>query len=395
MLRSAKACRISLGSTETSLHGISEKTFVPPVIESARVINVNIGKWSVDCISTIGGKRFYDIQVMSPYFHYYAGEGIYVMPEVGSLCWVCRPSSGIHAPAFVLGFQAPFDTTNVGYRAGRQNLNPGDIMLRTRDDNFVILRRGGVLQIGATSIAQRFFLPIGNFIRDICENYELNTLGGKLSWLVERTEETTTGDALTKLHLLAKAKANDPEHIASLSIGSHGEGNPVTLELAVNESGAAGAKRKVLLQVTAEGKVLWDLEGDWEITTKKKLTVKAIGDASLSSDGNFSIAALKKLSATGADVLFESTTSTTLESKGRTRISSTTETTIDGQQVMLGKGAVSPLIKGDALIDFLVKLIAGITTAVSTAPGTPIAAPAVAQLAGELSKLLSAKSKTE
>jgi len=260
-----------------------EDRFINPVIESARVLNVNINEWSVDVATKRSEKTYFDIQVMTPYFHFANGEGIYVMPEVGSMVWVCKPSEGRMSSAFVLGFQAPYDEDNDSYRCRRQNLNPGDIMMRTRDENFLILRRGGVVQIGSTPTAQRIYVPIQNFIRDFCESYQMFTFGGELTWIVERTDQTVTGDAPTKFSLRAKEKANDPEFIADLTIGSHGEGDKTTLDLVVRDSGLTGAQLKARMTITKEGDVAWEIkkdytiqvDGEYDLDVGKSISMKA------------------------------------------------------------------------------------------------------------------------
>jgi hypothetical protein len=89
-----------------------------------------------------------------------------------------------------------------------------------RDDNFVILHRGGVLELGATRICQRVFIPVRNFIKDFCENYELATLGGTMSWEVRRPQENTSGQAATEFTLLSREYAQDKKASVKLSIGS-------------------------------------------------------------------------------------------------------------------------------------------------------------------------------
>lgn len=253
--------------------GIAESEFRPAEIHTARIVNVNINDWTVDAISDVGDKRFFDMQVMNPYFHYMEGEGIYAMPEVGALCWVCKPSTGLRAAEFILGFQAPFDQYSISYRCGRQSLNPGDIMMRTRDENFIILRRGGVIQIGATPIAQRIYIPIRNFIKDFAENYELHTLGGELTWLTDRDDTTVDGAAPTTFSLLAKEKADDPDHIAKLTIGSHRGDEQTTLHLATFADGLGGPAHKVDIKFTKEGDVTWDVRHNFDLVVAKSFSV--------------------------------------------------------------------------------------------------------------------------
>ena len=89
-----------------------------------------------------------------------------------------------------------------------------------RDENFVVLKRGGVLQLGATNICQRAYIPLLNFIRDFSENYELNTAAGSLSWTVQRQENDPSGNAPTEFVLLTREFSQDSKASIKLSIGS-------------------------------------------------------------------------------------------------------------------------------------------------------------------------------
>lgn len=155
------------------------------VIE-CKVVNVNAKAWTVDVRSTYDRKTYLGIQVLSPYAHYSNGEGIYCMPEIGAKCMVCLTSDS-SAPC-VLGFVMPHQTStegqssSVNFDGGRPTSKPGDIVLRTRDNNFVILHRGGVLQIGASELSQRIFIPLGNLMMDISERYEHHNAAGSIVW---------------------------------------------------------------------------------------------------------------------------------------------------------------------------------------------------------------------
>lgn len=371
---------------------VAEGEWRPASVETCRIINVNIEQWSVDCISEYGNKRYFDIQVSTPYFHFINGEGIYAQPEVGALCWVCVPSGGRFAAPFVMGFQSAHDQDFDSFQGGRQALNPGDLMMRTRDENFLILRRGGVVQIGATPTAQRFYLPIRNFIRDFCENYELFTFGGELTWITERDDQTTDGAALTKLSVKVKEKAENKGHIATLSIGSHGESEKTTLLLEIFDSGDEGAVAVAHLEITKEGDVKWKIKKSWELVIDEEdfTVVATLGSIVLDAGDKATLSAQK-------DVLVKSgTAKATVDGMTQATLKSATKAMLDAPIMHLGNGAASPIVKGDMLVSLLGTLITQISTFVCAAPGSPVvAAPAVASLAGQLSSLLSTTSFTK
>jgi len=171
-------------------------------IFQGRVVNVNLVSWTVDVISKFDDFSFFDIPIASGYLHHSNGEGISVMPEVGATALVCKPSDS--STPFVLAFLMVSETidtateedpdgttgrsssedqpTTASFAGGRPKSKPGDICLRTRDDNFVILHRGGVLQLGADILSQRIYIPMNHAITDISQNYTHHNSGGSIVW---------------------------------------------------------------------------------------------------------------------------------------------------------------------------------------------------------------------
>jgi hypothetical protein len=374
--------------------GMTEGGYFPTSVETTRITNVNIDDWSVDAVSEYGNKRYFDLQVMNPYFHFANGEGFYSMPEVGALCWVCRPSAGRFAAPFILGYQAPHDEENDGFRASRLNLNPGDMMMRTRDENFLILRRGGVVQIGSTPICQTMYVPIQNIMRHFCENFELNALGGEMLWRTDRDDQTTDGSAPTTFFLNAKNKANESAHAAKLSIGSHGENNPLTLKLVINESGARDAEQKISLEMDRDGNVSWDIESSWSLVTKQDITMVAEEGAVSMDAGDTGTWSAQK------DVLLKSAQKDILIDafKNATMVARKTAT-VDGQFVKLGDKAVEPGVLGNklaAVLNGICTVILGLTYVSPSGSVVPvIGATAIVGPQGQVSTVLSPKVKVE
>lgn len=289
----------------------------PAIIMQCRVINVNMVNWTVDVISQFDRHYFSDIQVLSPYLHYDQGEGIYAMPEVGAVCMVCIPSDT--TPPFVAGYVAPMEqlggpqlqtpddpnsaivTTvqavqsvdpnqvtgsdapagtrsrgsntvqypqvDAAFSAGRPAVNPGDIMMRTRDNNFITLKRGGVVQIGSTELAQSIYIPLGDKLMDITGEYEHQNIGGSEHWGIQQGPlvmnpavqnmecyRVYANDQYCNIRI-AKGKvlnpigepdgdAGDSDDLANLSIGQ--DDNYLIYEVAVgNESDSANGFQAV------------------------------------------------------------------------------------------------------------------------------------------------------
>lgn len=182
------------------------------LIMEGQVVDINLVNWTVDVISKFDQKSFHNVQVSSPYMHFKRGEGIHVMPDIGAKCHICVPSDG--PPPYVLDFimtqetidgasdDAPDGTdggkggvtqeaTAASFAGGRKRAKPGDISIIGRDGQFIRLHRGGVLQIGSTSLAQRIYIPLQNLVSDISQNYRHQNLGGSINWFVANGESTT------------------------------------------------------------------------------------------------------------------------------------------------------------------------------------------------------------
>ena len=406
----------SLGVLAPGGSGRTESGYSTPVIETARVVNVNTQDWTVDAVSEHGNRRFFDIQVMSPYFHYFNGEGWYAMPEVGALCWVCQESTGIYAKRFILGFQAPNDertqegqdTQADGFRSNRQNLNPGDMMWRGRDENFVVLRRGGVVQIGSGPATQRIYIPIGGLIRDFCYGYELFSIAGEMKFEEDSTNVTgpdvevqaDAGQVNTRFLLKVKTIANEPEHAVLLTAGSHEDDDKLRLSLEIRPDGAEGSVPVIQLQMDKEGTVTWILEKDF--------TLSAAGAVTLTADGGDLF--LNSLQGAGTlkskkDMLVQSESGAlTLQGKGAALLKGSTAT-VEGSTIALkGKTQVGgpggePVVKGTQLKNLLTSLIKGLTDPAAPfgpiyAPGQPILFPGMTSLLPTLESILSSDNTT-
>lgn len=202
----------------------SSNRFSPFYCEQAVVVDVNRANWTCVVETMHSAKSFRDVPWGTPYHHYTGGEGLHFMPEVGAHCYLASPVD--NTPPFILAFIAPpavkeaagdaplrptsdgaGSSTDVSYQSNRPDLNPGDIGMTTRDGNFLYLRRGGIVQFGASPMAQRICVPVRNFIHDFCENYELATPGGDVAWIIDRPELDPAGEAASSytFHLLEYA----------------------------------------------------------------------------------------------------------------------------------------------------------------------------------------------
>lgn len=336
----------------------------PVRIEEGRIVNVDMTHWTADVVTKNSQRQLIDLQWASGYFHFTGGEGIYVMPEVGAMVKVCMPSDG---PPFILCFVTTFereqtnspdsdgggltslqpDTTTssetpreVTYRSGRPKLEQGDIMLRTRDGNTLWLHRGGVVEIGSSGVAKRYFIPLLNTIRDICENYELVSLGGELSWTVTRADENPEGSAEAAFTLASRNFAQDEFATVFLRVGHVDGSDRLKLLVAPNRinprTGVVNGEPVFEFVVNESGDLDCTVKGDATITVKGNLSETVEGDATFGFQGNLSenVSGDQSTSITGGHSL-EANSSTERLAAGKT---------IDAQNIKLGQGAIFPVM---------------------------------------------------
>lgn len=288
--------------------GPSDSGLAAPSIEEATVVDVNKRNYTVSVVTRHTSKRFDDLQVASPYFHNDNGEGIYCLPEVGAVCEICRGSDT--TPPFVMCFlaipnatesedgtparstAAGGSTTDVSFRGKRLDIQPGDIVMATRDENFVILRRGGILQIGSTDIAQRMYIPINNFIRDICENYAMDSLGGNIRWAVERQENDPGGNAPVSYIFNVGENAQDEK--ASVSVRHFPTSGPTDNKLAwevvvarngIDRNTGEYTTEKYTMSVAQDGEKMEMVGGSYTLSVTGDHTVNADGDILYTAGG--------------------------------------------------------------------------------------------------------------
>lgn len=305
----------------------------------ARVLDVNLTRWTVDVVTQFDQKYYLNVQVGSPYMNPTRGEGIYAVPEIGSKCLVCIPSDG--PPPFIISFIMPQETnpdtrtddapngvsadgkggdtggnSDAVFSGGRIKPKPGDIYIKGRDGNFCILHRGGVLQIGSTALSQRIYIPLGNMITDISQNYHHYNTGGSINWAVSTGEsETNPGTYLKQSFRLfaneekatiriATGTFKDPIGLTPGAFGANevtteqiGRNEPIIYEVTVapekveadTGSPSVGATSAVKLQFAFDkdgGAYLWG-GGSIVLATKKKLVVRAKEGIDLETEGSY------------------------------------------------------------------------------------------------------------
>jgi hypothetical protein len=219
-------------------------------------------------------------------------------------------------------------------------MEQGDIMLRTRDGNHVWLHRGGVVEIGSTPIARRFYIPLLNYIRDVCENYEMRSLAGEMSWQVSRSDQNATGNAEAVFTLASRNYAQDEFASVFLQIGHVDDSNRLRLVIAPNVvnpvSGEVDGDAVYELTISSEGEVNVSVSGNQNVQIQGDLSETVDGEVtqSYNSDHGQNVGGNQTISVSG-DHKLEASSSTERLSGGKT---------IDAQSIKAGGTATTPVV---------------------------------------------------
>jgi len=354
-------------------------------VEKGTVANVDMKNWTVDLISEYSGKYIPRVQIMCPYLEATNGAGIYAMPEVGTVAYFTSPSDG--DPPFILGFigvpkseatqaddltdsagqpgveteedlQQPVSTESTGaaapashggsFRSKRPNLNPGDIALVGHDGNFIYLRRGGVIQIGTTPTCQTMYIPVLNYLRQFCENYEMSMPGGACFWRVDRQEGDPAGEAPVIYRLTVRDKAQNDKADVQVRFGHVSDDVRYELVIApknvkVDDGSASGENYTLRIKKS----------GDIEIVASGKLTEKYSGgrDTTVLGSDKLTVTGTQEVKITGIkneEVTGVHTFKAAVSMEVITGIK-----TIDAAIFKLGNGSLEPILSSSMLITWL------------------------------------------
>lgn len=357
-------------------------------VEGGRIVNVDIANFTADVKTKTSQRQLIDVQWASPYMNFTKGEGINFMPEVGATCQVCMPSDGT---PFILCFTTTFEreraadgedaeTTlhpdnteaqespaEVTFRAGRAKMQQGDIHLSTRDGNALWLHRGGVVELGANGITKRFYIPLLNTIRDVCENYDMVSLAGEMSWTVARDDRNASGDAEATFTLASRDFAQDEFATVFLRTGHVDDTKRFQLLVAPNKinprTGEVDGDTMFSMEI--------DADGNLDVTVKTKATIDIQDELALTvgGDGNLTFSSNLNETISGNQETKVSGTHTLEAASSLERLSG--DKTIDAPSIKMGSSAMYPvMILSPAMMAFIVGHTHPVT---GPATGPPVA----------------------
>lgn len=343
--RGQRMPRTEFRSSMTSPEGLGKTD-----IFMCRVINVDLVNYTVDVFSQFDQMLLVAVPIGSPYLHSNRGDGFSVTPEVGAKCAICWP--GDSSPPFVLSFVMPHETipmsndsssplgtserasanqspTSASFAGGRERGKPGDMAVRGRDGQFIVLHRGGVLQIGSTELAQRVYIPLNNLVMDVAENYAMHNSGGSIKWGIQEGEGESNLPSEYKQTLrvyandkyadirVAAGRVHDPvpetddDGQGDLGAAGVGKTEPVVYELTLAKKGfkaedgallpGTGNLVKLRFVFDRSGNTFLRMDGNVSVLCKKKLRLRVKEDMEIFADSSFnlSVASSAKVSVGG------------------------------------------------------------------------------------------------
>jgi len=272
--------------------------FKPVSVQQARIADVNAGDFTVTVMTEDSYKRWFDIPFNVPYLHAPTGSGIHFLPEPGAVCWVAQPAD--YGPMFVLGwFSPPSLDQSGGSRGFRRALEPGDMIMDGRDGNYVWVRRGGIVEVAATPIARRFYIPVNNLIRDLCESYRMQTFGGAWEWSVARSADDKDGRAPINFALGVKEFSDDDKVMVSLEMSNSVDGDPANL---LNAGGVVPSEDNTSDRPAIKFRIYNPADGFAEVVT---YVFGKDGNVDVTFEGAFSLTVAEQIALTsrGGDIV--------------------------------------------------------------------------------------------
>jgi len=227
-------------------------------------------------------------------------------------------------------------------------MNPGDIMLSGADRNFVALRRGGLLEMGANKLCQRVFIPIGNIIRDIAQRYEILSIPGELKFECDANEDHEDGKAPTRLRIKVKKYANDDDTLAEMLMGEDPD-QPGTGVIAfqIFDSSLPTKLASCKIEIKETGDITCNMAKGGLTITAKTITLTGIQNVTISAGTALSLAAPQltiACSSGGGGISFPGDGTVGIRSS---------KISMQSSDVSLCDGATEPSVKGRTLMNWV------------------------------------------
>ena len=172
----------------------------PVKVNRAKILSVDKVKWIATVQPEGSGLPIEGVPIEPMAVGGKDGGGSYFMPKAGGLVWLMNTSKDT-TPIIMGAATAPKQTDDGDdnedpndRRMNRPVLNEGDIALAVSDQGHLIMRRGGMLEMGGGPDCKTIYIPLTNIIRQFSEGWEHHTGGGLLSFLARDQDQVYRGD---------------------------------------------------------------------------------------------------------------------------------------------------------------------------------------------------------
>lgn len=258
-------------------------------VELGKIVELYPETFTARVLTVSSHRDIPDVKFAMPMLQEHRGAGINFLPDIGTICYLFTPADG--SGSFIMGFVylgEPDENTatdmsgGLSYRGSRPRLNPGDISLTTSDHNFVNVKRGGVVQIGASHLAQTLYIPIENLIRHYFVRYHAMSPLGEIIWdhtkLTDESVDPEHGDVPVIMKFSCREKVQDKKMSVEVRIGHL---DATTLDSSINSNLLMEGKTQTVTVLGESGEVqsvtLDAGDGDKEHLMGSARAVKGLG----------------------------------------------------------------------------------------------------------------------
>lgn len=257
-----------------------------------------------------------DVHILQQASHKEGDEETFI-PRIGSLAIVAF----INSEPYIIGYFQQLAQENDQAPSDKDQLLPGDKIVKTKAGNKMILRSGGTIELESTKLCRQYFIPTSNLINLVCQNYELETDGGAMTWLVD--DDTSK----TQLRFLVWDTADVGGNTVDIQTGANEDGSVLSIDVGPTSADNTVAEKKFHMDVKPDGTTTVvvnnkctlsiDPSGNVTLQTEGKLDASVKGNVSVNTDGNtsFTTKGSTTLKSTGS-LTVETSATMTLKAPG-------------------------------------------------------------------------------
>lgn len=241
------------------------------------------------------------------------------VPRIGSMGVV----QYVNSQPFIIGYYQQVPQEGSSIDPGKEPLQPGDRIIKTKAGNKTIWRSGGTVEIEANRHCYTVWNQSRNRMTSNCQNYELETNGGFMHWIEE--ESDSADDRSTRLLFRCFDYSGGADNVVEISVGTNLDVAEDEL-LSINLGPASDntiASKTFSLQVLADGntKVV--------VNNKCTLTIDPSGNVNLATDGSVNASVKGSTNVTTSGSLnFTTKGSTTVKSEGAIQLETAASMTL-------------------------------------------------------------------